>query len=131
MGEIYPLLDFLEFVFLLTALVLADLLAYQLPFSLSYYWSLFAAYIHTIYCFTSNSTILCIFLCRFYIPLLRCYTQSPPGVFILHLLSSFSFYTSYLHCHILLLISYSVLVGWSVLRFLSLYVTLLIVFCYW
>jgi len=33
MGEIYPLLDFLEFVFLLTALVLVDLLAYQIPLS--------------------------------------------------------------------------------------------------
>jgi len=34
------------------ALVLVDLLGYQLPLSLSYYWSLFTAYIHTIYCFT-------------------------------------------------------------------------------
>jgi len=29
------------------------------------------------------------------------------------------------------LISYSVMVGWLVLRFFFLYVTLLIVFCYW
>jgi len=33
MGEMYRLLDFLEFVFLLTALVLVNLLAYQLPLS--------------------------------------------------------------------------------------------------
>jgi len=31
MGEIYPLLDFLEVVILLVALMLVDLLAYQLP----------------------------------------------------------------------------------------------------
>jgi len=37
MGEIYPLLDFLEVVILLVALMLVDLLAYQLPLRLSYY----------------------------------------------------------------------------------------------
>ena len=45
MGEIYPLLDFLEVVILLVALMLVDLLAYQLPLRLSYYWSLFTSYI--------------------------------------------------------------------------------------
>ena len=33
MGEIYPLLDLLEFVFFLTALVLVHLLAYQVLLS--------------------------------------------------------------------------------------------------
>jgi len=88
MDELYTLLDILEFVFLLTGLVVVDMQAYQLPLSWSYYWSLFTAYIHTISCFTSNSKFLCIFLCRFYAPLLRCYILSPPGIFILHFLSS-------------------------------------------
>jgi len=66
---------------------------------------------------TLHWNVLCIFLCRFYPILLRCYTLSPPGVFILHF---------HVHYGILSLISV-----WSVLRFLSLCVTLLIAFCYW
>jgi len=89
------------------------------PLRFFHYWSLFAAYIHTIYCFSSRGKLLCIFLCSLYAILQCCFTLSPLGVFILHF---------YLLCRILSLISYSVMAECSVLRFLSLCVTLLVVF---
>jgi len=60
------------------------------PLSLSHYWSLFTACIHTICCFTSHSNVFCIFLCRFYAILLRCFTLSPPGVYTSYLPRSLS-----------------------------------------
>jgi len=86
----------------------------NLPLSLSYYWSLLTAYIHNIYCFTSNNNIFCIFLRRF--ALFHCV------VIYCHLPAlSFSLLIFFLILHF-----YSVMVSWLVLRFLSLYVTLLI-----
>ena len=75
MSEIYPLFDILSFI-LLPALVLVDLLTHYSVYPI--YWSLYTVYIHTIYCFTSHSKVLCIFLCSFYAVLLHCFTLSPP-----------------------------------------------------
>jgi len=87
MTEIYALLDFLEFFISLPALVLVDLLAHHLLYpiidrSLPHTFKLFTTLLHIV-------TFSAFFLCRFHAILLRCYTLSPPGVFILHFLSTF------------------------------------------
>jgi len=113
MSEIYPLLDFLEFVILLPALVPVDLLAHHSVYpiidrNLSQTFTLFTALLHIVR--------FCAFLCRFYAILLRSYALPPPGVFNLHFLTS-TFTVAYCHSFPI-----SSTVGFAF--FLSLYVTL-------
>jgi len=106
MGEIYPLLDFLEFIILLTALVLVGLLAYHPVYPI------IDRYLpHAFTPFTALLKLVtpCGFFCAgftlFYCVVMYC-----------HILA-FSFHTSYLHCRILSLISYSVMVGFALYVF--------------
>jgi len=121
MSEIYPLLDFLEFDILLPPLVFVELLAHHSVYPiidryLPHTFTLFTALLHVLTFCGFLCTDFTLFYCVMYIVISRRFV---------------SLLNFHVHCRMLSLISYNVMVGWSVLGFLSLYVTLLIVFCYW
>jgi len=121
--NIHTLLHFLEFVILLTALVLVDLPAYRSVYPII---DRYSPHAFTIFTTLLQIVTFCAFFCAdFYAVLLRCYTGTSRRFhytlltffFILHLLVVSHTVTNFLQRD-----------GWLVLRFLSLYVTLLIVF---
>jgi len=76
--------------------------------------TLFTVLLHIVTFVHFSVQLLHYFIALFYTVTSRCF--------------HFTLLIFHVHCRILSLISYSVMFGWSVLRFLSLYVTLLIVF---
>jgi len=100
----YPLLDFLEFVIFLPALVLVDLLAQRSVYPIIDHYLP-----HTFTLFTALRHIVT--FVHFSVQVLRCF------IALLYIVTSRHFHFTLLifhvHCRILTLISCSVMVGWS------------------
>jgi len=102
MGEIHPLLDFLLFVILLPTLALVKLLVHHLVYPII---DRYLQYIFTLVKALLRKVTFVQFLCRFKAILLHCR------------LPAFTLLIFHVGLRILSLISYSMMVGWSVLCF--------------